>query len=203
MGVSDKFVRFVAEMHDVCQLASEARYGGAVGAGIDFGITPNIVLGVDYVHGFLGSRDITFTSVTTGLLSRTDRIRQDVDIVTGRLNSKLDDTYKNKKKNICVYRLSKAGLAPAFFCLRWNRPLMTAAAKREDLLFLTRFLHANRFPLRLKTLWDPNNPLMVRRRHWKCQPVLPTFQLSLIGAPDLPALRPTSCVSRAWKCRYG
>jgi outer membrane immunogenic protein len=88
MGVSDKYEGFVTATNVVFDRASETRYGGAVGAGIDFGITPNIVLGVDYVHGFLGSRDITFTSVTTGLLSRTDRIRQDVDMVTGRLSYK-------------------------------------------------------------------------------------------------------------------
>jgi outer membrane immunogenic protein len=89
MGVSDKYEGFVTATNVVFDRASETRYGGAVGAGIDFGITPNIVLGVDYVHGFLGSRDITFTSVTTGLLSRTDRIRQDVDMVTGRLSYKV------------------------------------------------------------------------------------------------------------------
>ena len=88
MGVSDKYEGFVTATNVVFDRASETRYGGAVGAGIDFGITPNIVLGVDYVHGFLGSRDITFPSVTTGLLSRTDRIRQDVDMVTGRLSYK-------------------------------------------------------------------------------------------------------------------
>jgi hypothetical protein len=48
-----------------------------------------------------------------------------------------------------------------------------------------------------------NNPLMVCRRHWKSALVLPTFQLSHIGAPALPAMRPTSCVSRAWIYRYG
>lgn len=88
MGVSDKYQGYVTATNVVFDRASETRYGGAVGAGIDFGITPNIVLGVDYMHGFLGSRDITFTSVTTGLLSRTDRIRQDVDLVTARLSYK-------------------------------------------------------------------------------------------------------------------
>jgi outer membrane immunogenic protein len=60
-------------------------WNGAVGAGLDFGVTPNIVLGIDYVHGFMGARDNSFT-FNAG--RRTDRIRQDVDIVTARISYK-------------------------------------------------------------------------------------------------------------------
>src|SRR5260221_11414436 len=88
MGVNDKYAGFITTTNVVFDRASETRWGRAVGAGLDFGITPNIILGVDYVHGFLGNRDITFTSTTTNLLSRTDRVRQDVDIVTARLSYK-------------------------------------------------------------------------------------------------------------------
>lgn len=88
MGVSDKYAGYTTATNVVFDRASETRWGGAVGAGLDFGITPNIILGVDYVHGFMGSRNITFTSVTTGLVSRVDRIRQDVDIATVRLSYK-------------------------------------------------------------------------------------------------------------------
>jgi outer membrane immunogenic protein len=56
-------------------------------AGLDFGVTPNIVLGVDYVHGLLSSRDNSFT-FNGGGFSRTDRIRQDIDIVTARVSYK-------------------------------------------------------------------------------------------------------------------
>ena len=45
------------------------------------------MLGVDYVHGFMGSRDNSFT-FNNGTFSRTDRIRQDVDIVTARVSYK-------------------------------------------------------------------------------------------------------------------
>jgi len=88
MGVSDKYEGYITATNAVFDRASETRYGGAVGAGIDFGISPNLILGVDYVHGFLGNRDITFTSVTNGAVSRIDRIRQDVDIATLRLSYK-------------------------------------------------------------------------------------------------------------------
>ena len=88
MGVADKYEGYTTATNVVFDRASETRWGGAVGAGLDFGITPNLIVGVDYMHGFMGSRDITFTSVATGAVSRIDRIRQDVDMVTARISYK-------------------------------------------------------------------------------------------------------------------
>ena len=89
MGVNDKYYGYNTFTNITFDSASQTRYGGAVGAGIDFGLTPNIVLGVDYMHGFLGTSTINFTSVLVpGLFSRTERIRQDVDMVTARLSYK-------------------------------------------------------------------------------------------------------------------
>jgi outer membrane immunogenic protein len=87
IGVSDKYEGFITATGFVFDRASETRWNGAVGAGLDFGVTPNIVLGVDYVHGFMGSRDNSFT-FNNGTFSRTDRIRQDIDIVTARVSYK-------------------------------------------------------------------------------------------------------------------
>jgi outer membrane immunogenic protein len=87
MGVNDKYEGFITATGFVFDHASETRWNGAVGAGLDFGVTSNIVLGVDYVHGFMGSRDNSFT-FNGGGFSRTDRIRQDVDIVTARISYK-------------------------------------------------------------------------------------------------------------------
>ncbi|WP_441280377.1 outer membrane protein [Tardiphaga sp. 862_B3_N1_1] len=72
--------------------AKETRWGGTVGVGLEYGFTPNWSFGVEYNHMFLGDRDVGLTS--TGLLfaagtpSRTERISQDVDIVTARINYK-------------------------------------------------------------------------------------------------------------------
>ncbi|MFK4499329.1 outer membrane immunogenic protein [Bradyrhizobium japonicum] len=85
MVVSDKYEGFTTATGFVFDRANETRWGGAVGAGLDFGVTPNIVVGVDYVHGFMGSRDNRFT-FNNGTLSRADRIRQDVDIATARVS---------------------------------------------------------------------------------------------------------------------
>ena len=67
---------------------SETRWGGAIGAGLDYGIAPNWVFGIDYMHGFLGSRNVTLTLIPNGAFFYTDRIRQDVDMVTARLSYK-------------------------------------------------------------------------------------------------------------------
>jgi outer membrane immunogenic protein len=88
MGVNDKYEGSLTATGAVFDRGSETRWGGAFGGGIDLGVMPNLVLGVDYVHGFLGSRDVSFTSVAGGTNDRIDRIRQDVDIVTARLSYK-------------------------------------------------------------------------------------------------------------------
>ena len=68
--------------------ASETRWGGTVGTGLEFGFAPNWSVGVEYDHLFMGHRNLSFTSVAppVGLNSRTDSIRQDVDMVTARIN---------------------------------------------------------------------------------------------------------------------
>jgi outer membrane immunogenic protein len=72
--------------------ASETRWGGVVGTGLEFGFAPNWSVAVEYDHLFMGNRDITFTStgvlagIPAGSIFRTDSIRQDVDMVTARIN---------------------------------------------------------------------------------------------------------------------
>lgn len=57
MVARDKYEGFFTATGGVFDKASETRWGGAVGAGLDFGVAPNVVVGVDYVHGFMGSRN--------------------------------------------------------------------------------------------------------------------------------------------------
>ena len=59
--------------------------GGTVGAGIEFSFAPNWSAGVEYDHLFMGTKTVTFTD-TAGVFFGTDRIRQDVDLVTARVN---------------------------------------------------------------------------------------------------------------------
>ncbi len=66
--------------------AKETRWGGAVGTGLEVGFAPNWSVGVEYDHLFMGNRNVTFTATPGGAFSRTDNIRQDVDMGTVRVN---------------------------------------------------------------------------------------------------------------------
>ncbi|UZE47098.1 outer membrane beta-barrel protein [Rhodopseudomonas sp. P2A-2r] len=79
---SDKYNYFLNGATVNTGTASETRWGGTVGVGLEYGFTPNWSVGVEYDHIFLGSRNVTFTSPAT----TSDRIGQDVDMVTARIN---------------------------------------------------------------------------------------------------------------------
>ena len=66
--------------------ASETRWGGAVGTGFEYGFAPNWSVGVEYDHLFMDKHDNTFTLAGLGGATRTDSIKQDVDMATVRLN---------------------------------------------------------------------------------------------------------------------
>lgn len=65
--------------------ASETRWGGTVGTGVEFGFAPNWSVAVEYDHLFMGSRDISFPATAT-VNSRVDTIKQDIDMATVRVN---------------------------------------------------------------------------------------------------------------------
>ena len=63
----------------------DTRWGGTIGAGLEYAFAPNWSVGVEYNHLFMQDRTYAFTT-PGGLAFGTDRIRQDVDLVTARLN---------------------------------------------------------------------------------------------------------------------
>ena len=67
---------------------SQARWGGAVGTGIEVGFAPGWSVGVEYDHLFMGSSNLNFmgTPAAGGGFNRTDSIKQDVDMATVRVN---------------------------------------------------------------------------------------------------------------------
>jgi outer membrane immunogenic protein len=67
--------------------AKETRWGAAVGVGLEYGFSPNWSFGFEYDHLFMGTRDVSFTTFG-GVFDGTDRIRQDVDLFTARINYK-------------------------------------------------------------------------------------------------------------------
>jgi outer membrane immunogenic protein len=81
----DKYSTFTIPAGLLIDTSRETRWGGTAGVGFEYGFAPNWSVGVEYDHLFMGNRTITFTT-PAGLFSATDRIRQDVDIVTARIN---------------------------------------------------------------------------------------------------------------------
>ena len=70
--------------------ASATRWGGTVGVGLEYGFTPNWSFGVEYNHLWMNDRNNSFSipvipgAVVAGVFN--NRITQDVDMVTLRLN---------------------------------------------------------------------------------------------------------------------
>jgi outer membrane immunogenic protein len=67
--------------------ASETRWGGVIGTGFEFGFAPNWSVAVEYDHVFMGSHNVSFNATALGgIFTRTDSIKQDVDMGTVRVN---------------------------------------------------------------------------------------------------------------------
>jgi outer membrane immunogenic protein len=66
--------------------ASSTRWGGALGTGFEYGFTPNWSVGLEYDHLFMDAADYSFPVARPILTGALNRIRQDVDMVTVRVN---------------------------------------------------------------------------------------------------------------------
>jgi len=82
---SDKYNTYTIPAGLLIDSAKETRWGGTVGAGLEYGFAPNWSVAVEYDHLFMGTRNIS-ANTPAGVFSATDRIKQDVDIGTVRLN---------------------------------------------------------------------------------------------------------------------
>jgi outer membrane immunogenic protein len=88
---SDRY-RMLATGTDV-QLANsvdDTRWGGVVGVGLEYGFAPNWSAGIEYNHMFMQDKTYNFVNngvaFPAGTLAAQSRIRQDVDIITARVN---------------------------------------------------------------------------------------------------------------------
>jgi outer membrane immunogenic protein len=66
---------------------SATRWGGTLGVGFEYGFAPNWSVGAEWNHLWMGTANNSFSTTDarlTGILN--DRIRQDVDMVTVRIN---------------------------------------------------------------------------------------------------------------------
>jgi outer membrane immunogenic protein len=84
--VADRYYGLTTATGIAFDQATDTRWGGTVGTGIEFSFAPNWSVAFEYDHLFMGSRNISFTNTATGVFSRTDGIRQDVDMATARVN---------------------------------------------------------------------------------------------------------------------
>ena len=83
---SDRYDHRFTGTNVVFDSARETRWGGVIGAGLEYGFAPNWSAAIEYDHMFMGTRNLNFTLPATGVLSTVDRIGQDVDLVTVRVN---------------------------------------------------------------------------------------------------------------------
>ena len=83
-GRHQRQVQRPARRRHLSTAASETRWGGVVGAGIEVGFAPGWSVAVEYDHLFMGNRNVSFNVL--GIFDRTDNIRQDVDMGTVRVN---------------------------------------------------------------------------------------------------------------------
>ena len=87
----DSFRTFVTGTNVLAtSTANDTRWGGTVGAGLEFGFSPNWSAAVEYDHLFMGNRTYSFThngvAGAAGTAFSTERVRQDVDLVTVKVN---------------------------------------------------------------------------------------------------------------------
>lgn len=79
------FTGFITATGAPLDSADQTRWGAAAGTGVEIGFAPNWTVGVEYDHLFTGTDTLTLTT-PVATVSRTDSIKQDVDMGTVRVN---------------------------------------------------------------------------------------------------------------------
>jgi outer membrane immunogenic protein len=88
----NKYNSFFTGNGIVFNTTSDTRWGGAVGAGLEYGFAPNWSVGIEYDHLFMGRPNISFPARAinappfTGAVGRSDNVSQGVDIGMIRVN---------------------------------------------------------------------------------------------------------------------
>lgn len=85
--VGDKYDTFNTATGAMLDKANTTRWGGTVGAGVEYGFAPNWTVGVEYDHIFLGNKNLNFTNAA-GAVQMQRRISGDADIGLVRVNYK-------------------------------------------------------------------------------------------------------------------
>jgi outer membrane immunogenic protein len=83
---SDKYNGSSTATGVVFDQASETRWGGTVGTGIEVGFGPNWSVGAEFDYLFMGTKTLNLNGVPATILSRTESIEQNVGIGLLRVN---------------------------------------------------------------------------------------------------------------------
>jgi outer membrane immunogenic protein len=70
----------------VASSSGDNRWGGTVGAGVEFSFAPNWSAAFEYNHLFIANNNTNFTNINTGAVVSSDRIHGDADMVSVRVN---------------------------------------------------------------------------------------------------------------------
>ena len=79
-----RYTDLVTGTNTVLGASRDTRWGGAVGAGLEYGFAPNWSVAAEYDHLFMGNATNNLSN-GAGLFA-TDKIHQNVDLATVRLN---------------------------------------------------------------------------------------------------------------------
>lgn len=85
--VDDRYDTFTTATGVMVDRANTTRWGGTVGAGLEYAFAPNWSVGVEYDHLFMGKKNLNFVTAA-GVTTMTHRVGQDIDIGLVRLNYK-------------------------------------------------------------------------------------------------------------------
>jgi outer membrane immunogenic protein len=81
----DHYATFAIPSGALTAKVSEARWGGTIGGGVEFSFAPDWSVAAEYDHLFMGTRNVNAIT-PAGVFSATERVRQDVDLATVRVN---------------------------------------------------------------------------------------------------------------------
>jgi len=81
----DRYATFTIPGGVLIDRIRETRVGGTIGGGVEFSFAPDWSVAAEYDHLFMGTRNVNAVT-PAGVFSATDRVHQDVDLATVRVN---------------------------------------------------------------------------------------------------------------------
>jgi outer membrane immunogenic protein len=90
--VGDRYDTFTTATNLMVDRANSTRWGGTVGAGLEYMFAPNWSVGVEYDHLFMGTKNLNFVNAA-GATLMTRSIKEDIDIGLIRVNYKFGPSF--------------------------------------------------------------------------------------------------------------